>query len=326
MRASEIAERALLGAILVERERLGDVQDWLEPEDFYVYRHALVYAEILKLFAEDQDPSARAVMDRMLSVADTRRLVDGPFLHTLMESCPHPARAAVYGRMVLEGSIHRRTADRAEHLGYIAQSNSPADVVIDELAREAGEWTRDLDALDERWMIAGGEMTGTDENVPPPAAADTPRIADEAAEISTVASLLAHPRQLEQVASWLRPTDFTRPDTRALYAAITALAAVDQPVDSITVMWAAIRDKGAIERVGYEAVARLAAAGVPGYAVVSGRAVLEASLRNKANATASCLATACRLAEHRPAAITLAARTQLATMSTDTKRWLAATG
>ena len=48
-------------------------------------------------------------------------------------------------------------------------------------------------------------------------------------------------------------------------------------------MWAAIRDEGAIERVGYDAVARLASAGIPGYAVVSGRAVLEASLRDQAN-------------------------------------------
>ena len=326
MRASEIAERALLGAILIERERLANVQDWLEPEDFYAYRHGLVYGEILKLHADGQSPTPRAVLDRMLPVADTRRLVNGPFLHTLMESCPHPSRAAIYGRMVLEASIHRRTTERAEHLGYLAKSTSPADIVIEALASEATDWTRDLDALDERWLLSGGEINQAGEIVPSSSVADPPRIANEAAEVSAVASLLAHPRQLEQVVNWLRPEDFTRPETRALYTAITDIAATAQPVDPITVMWAAVRHEGAIERVGYEAVSRLARAGIPGYAVVSGRAVLEASLRNEASVTASRLAAVGRRADHRPAAITLAVRAELACVATDVRRWPAATG
>ena len=326
MRASEIAERAFLGAILVERERLADVQDWLEPEDFYAYRHGLVYGEILKLHADGQSPTPRAVLHQMLPVADTRRLVDGPFLHTLMESCPHPARAAIYGRMVLEASIHRRTTDRAEHLGYIAQSTSPADIVIDELAQQATDWARDLDALDERWLLSGGEMTQAGEIVPGPAAADPPRIANEAAEVSAIASLLAHPRQIEQVVNWLRPEDFTRPDTRALYTAIADIAATGLPVDPVTVMWAAVRHEGAIERVGYEAVTRLASAGIPGYAVVSGRAVLEASLRNEVCVTASRVAAVGRRAEHRPGGLSLAVRAELAYVATDVRRWPAASG
>jgi len=326
VRASEIAERALLGAILVERERLADVQDWLEPEDFYAYRHGLVYGEILKLHADGQSPTPRAVLHQMLPVADTRRLVDGPFLHTLMESCPHPARAAIYGRMVLEASIHRRTTDRAEHLGYIAQSTSPADIVIDELAQQATDWARDLDALDERWLLSGGEMTQAGEIVPGPAAGDPPRIANEAAEVSAIASLLAHPRQMEQVVNWLRPEDFTRPDTRALYTAIADIAATGLHVDPVTVMWAAVRHEGVIERVGYEAVTRLASAGIPGYAAVSGRAVLEASLRNEVCVTASRVAAVGRRAEHRPAALSLAVRAELAYVATDVRRWPAASG
>ena len=61
--------------------------------------------------------------------------------------------------MVLEASNHRHTADRAEHLGDIAQSTRPPDIVIEELANEAADWTRDLDALDERWLLAAGEAT-----------------------------------------------------------------------------------------------------------------------------------------------------------------------
>lgn len=325
MRASEIAERALLGAILLDHTRLADVQNWLEPADFYAYRHGLVYTEMLDLRRTGQDPTARAVLDRVLPSAEARRQIDGPYLHTLMASCPHSSRAPIYGRMVLEASIHRRTADRAEHLGYIAGCDDPADVVIDELGREADAWIEAIQALDQRWSRAGGDpiLAGNLD----PVAVDTahPRISDEAAEVSLVASLLASPWQFDQVRDWLRSEDFTRPDMRALHEAITDVVEAGQPVDAVTVMWAAIRHAGATDRFGFEAVARLAEAGVPGYAVVCGRVVLQASLRDQAYSAARRLASAAQQSRAGPSEVTRYARGQLAEVADGCRRWVTAT-
>jgi replicative DNA helicase len=325
MRASEIAERALLGAILLDHTRLTDVQDWLEPDDFYAYRHGLVYTEMLDLRRTGQDPTARAVLDRLIPNAESRRLVDGPYLHTLMESCPHPSRAPLYGRMVLEASIHRRTADRAEHLGYIAGCDDPADVVIGELGREAAAWIEAIQVLDQRWSRAGGDpnlacnldLVGVD-----PAQL---RFSDEAAEVSVVASLLASPWQFDQVKGWLRPGDFTRADTRALYIAINDVVEGGQPVDVVTVMWAAIRQLGAADRLDHQAVARLAEAGVSGYAVVSGRAVLHASVRNQTAASASRVVSFAQRSRAHPTEVTRYARGQLSDVAEGCQRWATAT-
>lgn len=325
MRASEIAERALLGAILLDHARLTDVQEWLERDDFYAHRNGLVYTEMLDLRLTGQDPTARAVLDRLIPNAESRRLVDGPYLHTLMESCPHPSRAPLYGRMVLEASIHRRTADRAEHLGYVAQSEAPPDVVIDELGREVVGWTAAIQALERRWARAGGDagaVRALDSGMLDMAPS---YIAAEAAEVSVIASLLAAPWQFDQVKGWLRPEDFSQADTRALYIAINEVVEAGQPVDVVTVMWAAIRQVGAADRLDHQAVARLAEAGVSGYAVVSGRAVLQASVRNQTAASARRVVSVAQQSRAHPTEVTRYARGQLSDVADGCQRWGTAT-
>jgi replicative DNA helicase len=118
----------------LEPKRRSDVAAWLEKEDFWSYRHALVYSTTIGAIASTgEGPTPRAVLDRVIPDAEARRNVDGPYLHTLMESCPNPSRAAIYGRMVLEASIHRRVWDKAKHLEYVVGSDSAADVAIKQL-------------------------------------------------------------------------------------------------------------------------------------------------------------------------------------------------
>jgi hypothetical protein len=127
--------------------------------------------------------------------------------------------------MVLEASTHRRTGDRAARLGYVAQSDSPADVAFDQLDRKVSE------ALDPRRRrhIRSEPPRGTTRAV---------RIANDRCGIGgdqcstiwislaqcLVASLLAFLRQYEQIKNWPHPDDLTRPDARALYASITEVA------------------------------------------------------------------------------------------------------
>lgn len=325
MRASEIAERALLGAILLDHARLADVQQWLEPADFYAYRHGLIYTEMLELRRAGQEPTARSVLDRVIPSAESRRHVDGPYLHTLMESCPHPSRASLYGRMVLEASIHRRTADRAEHLGYVAQSEAPADMVIEQLGREVVDWTEAIQALEARWTRAGGEESSTNVLDSGMAGGASSRITDETAEVSMIASVLASPSQYDQIKAWLLPGDFARPDMRGLFTAIIEVAGAGQPVDVVTVMWAAIRQAATTDRLDHDAVSQLAEAGIPGYAVVSGRQVLQASLRNQADSAARRLASAAQQPRARPGEVTRYARVQLSEIADSCQRWGTAT-
>jgi len=313
VRPSEVAERALLGALLLEPVRRTEVEAWLEPSDFYAYRHALAYATIQRLHDEGVEPTARAVLDRILPDAESRRNVDGAYLHTLMEACPHPSRAAIYGRMVLEASIHRRTADRAARLGYVAQADAPADVVFEQLGEETQTWLSELEALAQRWAEAGGEpATG----VPEPLSFGTaPKSVGQAAdEVALVASLVAAPWQYPHIDTWLIPEDFTRDDMRGIYVAIAELHQRGQPLDEVTIMWAGLRNTTGSNAIDGEGLRRLREAGVPGYAPIAARKVLNASLlRATADAVASIQATA-RIPKVRPADLIATSASQIETV------------
>jgi replicative DNA helicase len=239
------------------------------------------------------------VLDRILPDAESRRNVDGPYLHTLMEACPHPSRAAVYGRMVLEASIHRRTADRAVHLGYGAQVDAPADVVFDQLGKETQQWLSELEALAQRWAAAGGEPAS---DLAPEVRLGPATRQDQASdEVALVASLVAAPWQYAQIQPWLEPMDFTRTDMRAIYLAIADLHVQGQPTAEVTITWAALRrNPGSIGLDG-DCLNRLREAGIPGYAPVAARQVLNASLLRATSETVARVHAVSRMPQVRPA-------------------------
>lgn len=249
---------------------------------------------------------------------------DGPQLHALIDPCRHPSRAAIYGRMVLEASIRRRTGDRTAHLGYVAQSDSPADVVFDQLDREIAGWTSEVQLLEQRWTRAGGDISVAGMRARPDPDS-YPTISAKSAEISLVASLLASPRQFEQIKHWLQPDDFTHPNSRAIYSSIAELTQRGQPVDHVTVMWAAMRHTGGDDQLPHDTAARLAQAGVPGYAVVCAKEVLTASVRNRTNLAASQLRSTAAQPQASPAEVIRSVGRQLDEVAHARARWCAAT-
>ncbi|MBQ1336591.1 MAG: replicative DNA helicase, partial [Selenomonadaceae bacterium] len=48
------AEQAVLGAVLIKKEALTEVQDILKPEDFYREAHRIVYSAMEDLFINNE--------------------------------------------------------------------------------------------------------------------------------------------------------------------------------------------------------------------------------------------------------------------------------
>ncbi|MFD8781884.1 DnaB-like helicase N-terminal domain-containing protein [Kitasatospora sp. NPDC059599] len=146
-------EQAVLGAVLLDPRQLGNL-DWLEPRDFYRPAHQALFAALRKLRTDGhpgltaEGPVPLAWLNDTLAEAGKHvRGLTASYPHTLIAACPRPANAPVYGRMVLEGSIHRTVTEHAIRLLSVAQADAAehevdgtltqADVlagVLDELA------------------------------------------------------------------------------------------------------------------------------------------------------------------------------------------------
>ena len=60
------AEKCVLGAMLIRNgESIGDVQGILEPEEFYIEAHRLIYETMLETYAEDKTIDLTILLDRL---------------------------------------------------------------------------------------------------------------------------------------------------------------------------------------------------------------------------------------------------------------------
>lgn len=124
------AEQAVLGAVLLDPDQLAHL-DWLAPHHFDRPVHRSLFAALRKL-RSDEHPALSADGPVPLSwvtdaVDEADRHVRGltaVYVHSLISSCPRPAHAPVYGRMVLEGAIHRTVAQHAIRLHQVARADA----------------------------------------------------------------------------------------------------------------------------------------------------------------------------------------------------------
>lgn len=115
------AERATLGAILLERDAIVAVAAWLVPEYFYLEKHALIYEAMLACYNRREPPDLATV------AAELRRqerldLVGGlAFLGELVAEVPTAVHIEYYARSVERAAILRRLIEaggKIAALGY----------------------------------------------------------------------------------------------------------------------------------------------------------------------------------------------------------------
>ncbi|QDY78184.1 DnaB-like helicase N-terminal domain-containing protein [Streptomyces qinzhouensis] len=277
------AEQAVLGAVFLDPGQLERLSPWLRPEHFYRPAHQALYASALALRDRGHPGSTAAVgavpvswvADAVTEAGTRTRGLTASYAHQLVTACPRPEHAVVYGRMVLEGAIHRTVAEHAVRLHQAARADTVRGGTEETLIR-ADALTTVLADLARRW--------GTEPRpiAPPVQPEPTPwtTAGVDADEEFLLACLTARPAQLDAVVGWLRPSDFGDPGHQQLYRALGALHHRGEPVDQLTVLWE-VQRRGALTSGALDAERVLAVCdplAVAGSAEHFGEQVLGAAL------------------------------------------------
>lgn len=240
------AEQAVLGAVLLDPGQLASLA-WLEPNHFYRPAHRALFSAMRDLHRAGQpvlDAEGNVPLEWVTGTVDeASRNVLGlnpSYAHTLIAACPRPGHAAMYGRMVLEGAIHRTVTEHAVRLHQAARADAlqgevdgalhQADVLAGVLADLARRW-----GTEPRPVAPAGSRVA--EAVPVPAATEQ-ALQDEQFLLSV---LLNQPAAISEVVGWLRPGDFAESGHGELYRCLGALHHRGEPVDQLTVLWEAQR-------------------------------------------------------------------------------------
>lgn len=110
------AEKALLGALLVDSTCLVQVIPVIKPEHFYAQEHRDIYAVVLRLF------EAKSAIDMVTIQAALEERCEGNPLHALevvtelMEAVPSPANVEYYAQIVADRAYRRQLIDASNRL------------------------------------------------------------------------------------------------------------------------------------------------------------------------------------------------------------------
>lgn len=127
------AERAVLGAILIDHEAIHKVLEFLREEDFYREAHRKIYRAQIAISQKGEPTDLVTVSDLLQSEGGFELAGGASYLSGLVDSIPSSANIVSYGRIVREKGVIRRLIDTASQIATMGyESGENAEQLLDE--------------------------------------------------------------------------------------------------------------------------------------------------------------------------------------------------
>lgn len=152
---NEEAERSLLGALMLDAERIPEVAEQIRPEDFFAKRHRMIYEALLALSLENVPVDFVTVGEALRAQGLFDAVGGNEFLVDVASSVTSAAHATHHARIIQETSTLRRLATEAT--GIVTEAFE---------VRPGGENIRELLDRSEGRIFAISR--GADKNAPSP--------------------------------------------------------------------------------------------------------------------------------------------------------------
>ncbi len=117
------AEQSVIGAMMLEKEAISKVAEFLRPEDFYREAHRLIFASILGLFDQNEAIDIITVTEEMRKNEKLESAGGIAYITSLANSVPTAANVLYYAKIVEEKAQLRSliyTATEIAQMGYEA--------------------------------------------------------------------------------------------------------------------------------------------------------------------------------------------------------------
>jgi replicative DNA helicase len=143
------AEQSVLGSILIDRDAVIEVAEFLKPEDFYRQAHGRIYSVIIDLFEKREPIDIVTVSEALERTGDLDAIGGRAYLGTLTNQTPTAVHATQYARIVERKALLRNLIGAAGKIAGIGYED-PAEVqeAIDRAESE-------LFAVSQRRVAAG---------------------------------------------------------------------------------------------------------------------------------------------------------------------------
>lgn len=125
------AEKSVLGALLLDKDALFKVVEFLRPRHFYTNNHAKIYEAILNLF-ERREPADLITIQSELKKMKVLKEVGGvTYLSDLVNSVPTAANIETYARIIKDLAIKRFVLSASAEIGDLVFQEDDTSHLLD---------------------------------------------------------------------------------------------------------------------------------------------------------------------------------------------------
>jgi len=126
------AEQSLLGSLMLDKNAIIKVADFLKPENFYRKTHQEIYSACLELFQKGEPVDILSVSNRLREKNLLEEIGGNSYLTELINSVPTPSNSLNYAKIIHRKGILRDLIDASQEIGLIAfDETEDTDVILD---------------------------------------------------------------------------------------------------------------------------------------------------------------------------------------------------
>lgn len=131
----EAAERAVLGAMVLDNREIPGVLELVTVDDFYRPAHQIIFSMILDLYTENIPADAITLQDRLNVEHNLTRIGGFAYILGILEECRSSTAASFYADIVAEKSTRRRLAEAGTRILQMANASTDETDEVVERAR-----------------------------------------------------------------------------------------------------------------------------------------------------------------------------------------------
>ncbi len=126
-------EKSLLGSVLLDKEAIAKVADFLDEHSFYSRSHQIIFDHILRLYERREPIDVLTVSNILEESGELQNVGGASYLSSLVNSTPTSAHITHYGRIVERKKILRDLIDAAHTImGLGHQEDNDIENILDQ--------------------------------------------------------------------------------------------------------------------------------------------------------------------------------------------------
>jgi len=126
------AEKCLLGALLLDKNAIVKVVDFLQAKDFYRESHREIYSAIAELFEKGEPVDLLTVSTRLREKKQLDKVGQNSYLTELINSVPTASHILNYAKIVQRKRILRELIEASQDIGFLGHEESQdTDEILD---------------------------------------------------------------------------------------------------------------------------------------------------------------------------------------------------